>query len=736
VIVEPRDEGVDRDAAAGADALAQAVRRCEEILESINDPFLALDAEWRFVYLNDRALDLLGAVRGAPATRGDLIGRTVRDAVPQLLDHPATESNFRRAFRDRTSIVYDRLELAGGRRFEVNLHPTETGLSVHYRDVTERARADEDRNRWARQQALLAELGQRALAGERLQAIMDDAVSIVTDMLETAPVGIAELLPGEELLLLRAGAGWRPGAVGTATGQAGRRSLVGYTAMSREPVVSEDMRADERFTISAFVAEHKPVSVAAVPIEGRDRPFGVLEAFSRQRRSFSADDVTFLQSVANVISSATERVAAERRVLQVRDAERRRIARDLHDEALQDLVDALAVASAPGAAQPDASVARLAPALSRAAEHVRNAIYDLRLAGDGERVFLDLLGELVELQRKVWAGGTLELDVHTTAPEGPLGYVGTEVLRVVREALVNARRHAGARTVRVSASGAAGALRVEVTDDGDGFDTSSPTTTGIAGMRERIALLGGRLELGSAPGAGTRVSLAVPLSGSRAPADTRVRVVLIEDHTAVREAIAAMFAREPDFRVVGQAATMAEAGPMLHGDVDVAVIDLGLPDGFGGDLIGDLHRSNPRAHALVLTASLDRTDMARAVERGAAGTLDKAARLDEVVDAVRRLRAGENLMPIDEMAHLLAFARRRRTEEFDDRQAIDTLTARELEVLQALADGLDSQAVADRLRVTIRTERNHVANILAKLGVHSRLQALVFALRYDLVRIH
>jgi len=735
VTVEPRDEGVDRDAAAGADALAQAVRRSEEILESINDPFLALDAEWRFVYLNDRALDLLGAVRGAPATRENLIGRTVRDAVPQLLDHPATESNFRRAVRDRTSIVYDRLEMAGGRRFEVNLHPTETGLSVHYRDVTERARADEDRNRWARQQALLAELGQRALAGERLQAIMDDAVSIVTDMLETAPVGVAELLPGEELLLLRAGAGWRAGAVGTATGEAGRRSLVGYTAMSREPVVSEDMGADERFTISAFLAEHEPASVAAVRIEGRDRPFGVLEAFSRHRRSFSADDVTFLQSVANVISSATERVAAERRVLQVRDAERRRIARDLHDDALQDLMDALAMASAPGAAQPDTSVARLAPALSRAAEQVRNAIYDLRLAGDGERVFLDLLGELVELQRKVWAGGTLELDVHTTAPEGPLGHVGTEVLRVVREALVNARRHAGARTVRVSASGAAGALSVEVTDDGDGFDASSPTTAGIAGMQERIALLGGRLELDSAPGAGTRVSLAVPLDGSRGPADTRVRVVLIEDHTAVREAIAGMFAREPDFRVVGQAATMAEAGAMLHADVDVAVIDLGLPDGFGGDLIRDLHRSNPRAHALVLTASLDRTDMARAVERGAAGTLDKAVRLDEVVDAVRRLRAGENLMPIDEMAHLLAFGRRRRTEEFDDRRAIDTLTARELEVLQALADGLDSQAVADRLRITIRTERNHVANILAKLGVHSRLQALVFALRYDLVRL-
>ena len=80
-------------------------------------------------------------------------------------------------------------------------------------------------------------------------------------------------------------------------------------------------------------------------------------------------------------------------------------------------------------------------------------------------------------------------------------------------------------------------------------------------------------------------------------------------------------------------------------------------------------------------------------------------------------------------------ARREREQEHDDRQAIEQLTPREREVLQALADGLDSRAIADRLHITIRTERNHVASILRKLGVHSQLQALVFALRYGLVVI-
>jgi PAS domain S-box-containing protein len=213
-----------------------------------------------------------------------------------------------------------------------------------------------------------------------------------------------------------------------------------------------------------------------------------------------------------------------------------------------------------------------------------------------------------------------------------------------------------------------------------------------------------------------------------------VRILLVEDHAAVREAIAAMFEREPGFTVVGQAGSLAQARGMLTG-VDVALLDLGLPDGFGPDLIRELRARSPRAEALVLSAALDRSSLARAVASGAAGAIDKVAHLDEIVDAVRRLRAGETLLAIDEVTELVAYERRRREEEAVDRDALARLTPREREVLQALADGLDSQAVADRLHITLRTERNHVANILAKLGVHSQLQALVSCLRYGVVEL-
>jgi len=165
------------------------------------------------------------------------------------------------------------------------------------------------------------------------------------------------------------------------------------------------------------------------------------------------------------------------------------------------------------------------------------------------------------------------------------------------------------------------------------------------------------------------------------------------------------------------------------------VLDLGLPDGYGADLIKELRMVNPRAQALVLSAAFDRADIARAVQSGAAGVLNKTADLDDVVDAVRRLRAGETLLPMDEIVELLRFADHQREREHDEREALAELTSREREILQALAEGLDSQRIADRLHVSIHTARNHINNILAKLGVHSQLQALILAFRYDVVKI-
>jgi PAS domain S-box-containing protein len=213
---------------------------------------------------------------------------------------------------------------------------------------------------------------------------------------------------------------------------------------------------------------------------------------------------------------------------------------------------------------------------------------------------------------------------------------------------------------------------------------------------------------------------------------TGLRLLLVEEHAAVREAMAAALGAEPDVAEVRHAGSLAEARTMAD-DVDVAVIDLVLPDGSGADLIGDVRRRSPDAQALMITPRPDRAAAAVAVERGAAGVLSGETHLQELMAAIRRLRRGEPLMASAEVVELLRLAARRRERELEDRRALDRLTARERQVLQLMADGLDHHEAAARLHVSPRTQRNHVANILAKLRVHSQLQALLLALRYGVV---
>ena len=220
-----------------------------------------------------------------------------------------------------------------------------------------------------------------------------------------------------------------------------------------------------------------------------------------------------------------------------------------------------------------------------------------------------------------------------------------------------------------------------------------------------------------------------------------VRVLLVEDHAVIRETMASSLNAEPDMEVAGQAGSVAEARALLAGEgdpsrpVDVAVVDLGLPDGNGAELIREMRALYPSTQSLVLSASVGRDQAAAAVECGASGLLSKTSNLAEVVGAIRRSMSGETLMPLEEVVELLRHSGAKREEEFEARRAVASLTSREREVLESLAAGLGTEGIADELHIASRTVRNHVSSILAKLGVHSQLQALVFALRHGVVEI-
>jgi DNA-binding NarL/FixJ family response regulator len=432
---------------------------------------------------------------------------------------------------------------------------------MYFYEITDRKATDVTHDRQGRQQTTVADLGDRGLRVHDAIALMDEAVAEVSRTLDVELVAVAERMAGGDRLLLRSGTGWKPGRVGRDRSAGGMASLDGYAIETGEPLLCEDVARETRCRPSPLVVEHDVVSAAVVPIHGRRAPFGALGVFSRRPRQFGETEINFLRAIANVLSSATERARLEQQVREVRDTERRRIARALHhDETLQELI------------------------------------------------------------------------------------VG------------------------------------------------------------------------------------------RAARGERVRMLLVDDRAAIREALALAFAEDGGFVMAGQAGALAEARMMLAG-IDVAIIAVTLPDGHGADLIPELRASSPDAQALVLSTHADRGATANAVEKGATAVLNKASHLPDIVAAVRRIDAGYTLIPRGEMAQPLRFTAWQRDLARDERRLANALTPREREVLQLLADGLDAKRVAARLHITPRTQRNHVANILAKLGVHSQLQALVVALRHGIVAL-
>jgi PAS domain S-box-containing protein len=535
--------GIHRDISErrrAEEALREAHRRSETILESITDAFFAVDREWRFTYMNKRGLARLEKARGKPCTLDELLGKVYWDEFPEVVGTTFDE-RYHLALREQRAVEFETYSPTTGTWLEVRAYPSEEGLSVFGRDITERRRAEEERERRALQQALVAELGLRALATDDLQPLMDEAVGLIAGTVGVELVGVAEVLPGREMALLRAGVGWNEGVVGHGTGIAGPGSLVGHTIASGEPVVSEDLAADERFEVSALLSEHDAVSGAIVVIAGRDEPFGSLGAFSTHRHFFADHDVNIMQAVANVLATAVERSETQERLTEVREVERHRIARDLHDEALRDLTEALVLAGGAGSAsgEPDAAsrLAGLVPVLKRVGEQVRGAIYDLRLGGDEDRPFPELLQALVDLHRAMALDCEIELEVRDGVPNHALGATGTDMLRVLGEALTNARRHSEARHVSVRVWGSERRLCAAVSDDGRGFDTTgrSPAVngSGIRGMRERAGLIRGELDIRSEPDVGTSVRIEVLLPDGDEPAE-QVRVLLVEDHASVR----------------------------------------------------------------------------------------------------------------------------------------------------------------------------------------------------------
>jgi DNA-binding NarL/FixJ family response regulator len=215
--------------------------------------------------------------------------------------------------------------------------------------------------------------------------------------------------------------------------------------------------------------------------------------------------------------------------------------------------------------------------------------------------------------------------------------------------------------------------------------------------------------------------------------DQRVTIGIVDDHQVFAEALALVIGREPDLRVVGLVGTRAATRDLIADcHPDVVLLDVSLPDGDGLGLVAEIKSLSSKTHILVLTAFADEMTLMRAIDTGVSGFVGKNRPLSELLAAVRQAADGEIVMPTSLLIGLLSRVRRI-DQPRGTPQSLEALTVREKGILTHLARGMSSTAIADHLHISPMTVRTHIRNLMGKLEVHSRLEAVAYALRQGLI---
>jgi PAS domain S-box-containing protein len=535
---EPRELHVAIELALYKHRMESKLKESEQllstILENIDESVISIDADGYINFINRASEKLTGC------EQKDAIGKHLTEVI-HIFNEQKQSLNKRSIInRPRNSIAvdfrkYTRIIAMDGTEvfIESSASPIKdakgsiSGTVLVLHDITQRKQAEEDLRGRAHQAALVAKLGQHALAGTDLSALMDEAATVVAQSLGVEYSKVLELLPERDTFLLRAGVGWKEGLTGHVTMDAKADLKAGCTLLSSEPVIVDDFRTATPYSAPRLLHDHGVVSGLSVIIPSPHRPFGVLGVYTAKRRAFTVDDIHFLQSVANILATATERKRTEEsrsrlieRVMSAQEEERRRIARELHDETVQSLTSLLVRLRL----IEDTRTFKKAKTQVNQLRHITVQILDnlRRLARGLHPSILDDLGLAVALTRYATDYAQsygITVKVHTEGLNSnrlPVP-VETALYRIMQETLTNIARHAAAKTVKITLTCQPSAVHMTVEDDGCGFDVETTVRTstasghlGLFGMCERAMLLGGAVTIKSTRGNGTTISVQIP----------------------------------------------------------------------------------------------------------------------------------------------------------------------------------------------------------------------------------
>jgi two-component system NarL family response regulator len=216
-----------------------------------------------------------------------------------------------------------------------------------------------------------------------------------------------------------------------------------------------------------------------------------------------------------------------------------------------------------------------------------------------------------------------------------------------------------------------------------------------------------------------------------------IRVLVVDDHALFRRGLQMVLEQEPDIEVVGEASDGSEAVETAAETLpDIVLMDVRMPKRGGIDACTAIHDVAPSTKIIMLTISDEEADLYDAIKAGAMGYLLKEISIEEVASAIRAVHGGQSLISPSMASKLLTeFAAM--VKKTDERQQVPAprLTDREMEVLKLVAKGLNNRDIAKQLFISENTVKNHIRNILEKLQLHSRMEAVVYAVREKLLEI-
>ena len=225
-----------------------------------------------------------------------------------------------------------------------------------------------------------------------------------------------------------------------------------------------------------------------------------------------------------------------------------------------------------------------------------------------------------------------------------------------------------------------------------------------------------------------------PVEGAPQGGDA-IRILVADDHALFRRGLNMVLETEGGIEVIGEAEDGAEAvEKALDLAPDVVLMDVRMPRLSGIEAAARIREGIPSVKILMLTVSDEEDDLYAAIKAGANGYLLKEISIEEVADAIRAVTQGQSLIS-PSMASKLLDEFTSLSKQADEKQGphAPRLTERELEVLQLVAQGLSNRKIADKLYISENTVKNHVRNMLEKLHVHSRMEAVLYAMRENLI---